>query len=99
MQLRQPQRMRSPHFPLSTYPFMKRSTAPPPSPPLATIHCLHIAHKVSPPSFFIRYGSLAAFAVMCPATPLWQNTLADTVGKLVNMCAFFETKTSLLFAA
>ncbi len=29
---------------------------------------------------------------MCPSTPLWQNTLADTVGKLVNTCAFFGTK-------
>jgi hypothetical protein len=37
-------------------------------------------NRVSP----VRYGSLAAFAVMCPATPLWQDTLADTVGTLVN---------------
>jgi hypothetical protein len=41
---------------------------------------------------FIRYGSLAAFAVMCPSTPLWQNTLAGTVGKLVNGCLFLNRK-------
>ena len=30
------------------------------------------------------FMALAAFAVMCPSTPYWQRTLADTVGKLVT---------------
>lgn len=37
-----------------------------------------------------RYGSLAAFAVMCPATQYWQRTLANTVGKLVTEYVIFN---------
>lgn len=31
-----------------------------------------------------QYGSKAKFAVMCPHTAYWQDTLADTVGELTN---------------
>jgi hypothetical protein len=31
------------------------------------------------------YGSLAKFAVMCPHTPLWQQTIAKVVGELTSI--------------
>lgn len=31
-----------------------------------------------------QYGSMAKFAVMCPHTAYWQDTIADTVGRLTN---------------